>query len=160
MHNIPDDCASNPLAPWNEKRVHPGQVFELAAEDNFDALDHIADHAKLWLGDEVVARCFYEAFASLNPSALGLRFAESFDSMYEDCNGIIGVTLVCSDSWLAQVARQAIGESIKENWSGRELASLLVACAQAGKGKLSPEFPRDEFDKWQDDCQESWERDQ
>lgn len=153
MHNIPDDCINNPLAPWNEKRQHPGDVFELAAKDNFDALDHIADHAKLWLGDEVVAMCFREAVAG---KIMCDDIGDEIDRFAIDC-APIGVLWIGADSWIAKVAREAIGESIKENCSGSDLAALIVACAQVGKGKLSPEFPRDDFDNWQDMCQKDWE---
>ena len=48
MHNIPDDCFNNPLARWNEKRAHPGQVFELAEKGDLDALDHIGEHGVMY----------------------------------------------------------------------------------------------------------------
>lgn len=156
MHNIPDDCANNPLAPWNEKRQHPGDVFALAEKDDLDALGHIGEHANVWLSGEIVAMCLRElAINNVTCAAL----VEELDRMLVDCHPV-GIFWIGGDSWLCQVAREAIGESLYDNLSDRDIARLLVACAQAGKGKLSPEFPREGFDNWQDDCQDSWERDQ
>lgn len=156
MHNIPDDCANNPLAPWNEKRVHPGDVFELAAKGNFDALDHIGGHAKMWLGVDVVAMAVRElAMGSVECAEI----ADELDRLLRDCQPV-GIHWIGGDSWLTRLARDAIGESLHDNLSDRDIARLLVACAQAGKGGLSPEFPREDFDNWQDMCQQDWEEDQ
>ena len=84
------------------------------------------------------------------------RMAHEIDRMLRDCQPV-GIQWIGGESWLCQVAREAIGESLIDNASGRDIARLLVACARAGKGKLSPEFPRDDFDGWQDMCQQDWE---
>jgi hypothetical protein len=153
MHNIPDDCAGNPLAPWNEKKQHPGQVFELAAKGNLDALGHIGEHAKTWLIVHTVALAMRElAIGNVECPAI----AEELDRLLLDCSPV-GIHWIGGDSWLCDVAREQIGESITDDMSDRDLARLLTACAQAGKGKLSPEFPRDDFDAWQDMCQADWE---
>lgn len=153
MHNIPDDCAGNPLAPWNEKRVHPGQVFEMAEKGDLDALDHIGEHAVMWLGVHSVAMAMRElAIGNIECQAV----AEELDRLLVDCQPV-GIHWIGGDTWLCEVAREQIGESLVENMSERDLARLLVACAQAGKGRLSPEFPRDDFDSWQDMCQQDWE---
>ena len=153
MYNIPDDCAANPMAPWNEKRQHPGQVFELAAKNNLDALDHIGEHASTWLNVNVVAMAMRElAIGNIECPAV----AEELDRLLVDCHPV-GIFWIAGDSWLCEVAREAIGESLSDNMSERDLARLLVACAQAGNGKLSPEFPRGGFDAWQDMCQIDFE---
>ena len=153
MHNIPDDCANNPLAPWNEKRQHPGDVFELAAKGDLDALDHIGGNAKMWLGPDVVAMAVRELAVS---NVECPEIVDEVDRLLRDCQPV-GIQWIGGASWLTRMVRDAIGESLYDNLSDREVARLLVACAQAGKGKLSPEFPRDDFDGWQDMCQMDFE---
>ena len=153
MHNIPDDCINNPLAPWNEKPQHPGQVFELAEKGDLDALDHIGECAQLWFDADSIALAMRElAIGNIECSAV----AEELDRLLRDCQPV-GIHWIAGESWLCEVAREQIGESLADNMSGRDLARLLVACAQAGNGKLSPEFPRESFDDWQDMCQQDWE---
>ena len=148
--NVPDGYR-DPV--WNEKRQHPGDVFELAAKGDLDALDHVGGHAKMWLGVDVVAMAVRElAVGNIECAAM----TEELDRLLVDCHPV-GIFWIGGDSWLCQVAREAIGESLSDNASERDLARLLVACAQAGKGKLSPEFPRDDFDNWQDMCQQDFE---
>lgn len=153
MHNIPDDCINNPLAPWNDKRQHPGDVFAMAEKGDLDALDHIGEHAVLWLNVNVVALAMRELGAG---SVECEDVADDLDRLIRDCHPV-GIQWIAGDSWLCEVAREQIGESLYDNMSGRDIARLLVACAQAGKGKLSPEFPRESFDDWQDMCQQDWE---
>ena len=153
VYNIPDDCANNPLAPWNEKPVHPGDVFELAEKCDTDALDYIGDHGGTWLSIEVLAMCIREIAIGCITCA---DLAEDVDRLLVDCHPV-GLFWIGGDSWLAQVAREAIGESVVDNMSDRDLGRLVAACAQAGAGVLSPEFPRAEFDSWQDMCQRDWE---
>lgn len=153
MHNIPDDCASNPLAPWNEKHKHPGQVFELAEKGDLDALYHVGGHAKMWLGVDVVAMAMRElAIGNVECPAV----AEELDRLLRDCQPV-GIRWIGGDTWLTRMVRDEIGEYLYDNLSCREIARLLVACAQAGKGKLSTVFPRDDFDGWQDMCQMDYE---
>ena len=148
--NVPDGYR-DPV--WNEKRQHPGQVFDLAAKGDLAALDHIGEHAKTWINVNLVAMAMRELLAA------NIKCCEAHDEairLVRDCSPV-GVFWIGENSWLCQVAREAIGESLIDNASGRDIARLLVACAQAGKGKLSPEFPRDDFDAWQDMCQADWE---
>lgn len=148
--NVPDGYRD---PAWNEKRQHPGQVFELAAKGDLDALDHIGEHAVMWLSVHAVALAMREmAIGNVECQAV----AEELDRLLRDCQPV-GIHWIAGDSWLCEVAREAIGESLAENMSDRDLARLLTACAQAGAGKLSPEFPRDDFDSWQDSCQMDWE---
>ena len=150
--NVPDGYRD---PAWNEKRQHPGQVFELAAKGDLDALDHIGEHAVTWLSVHSVAMAMRElAVGNVECPAI----AEELDRLLRDCLPV-GIQWIAGDSWLAEVAREQIGESLYDNLGGREIARLLVACAQAGNGKLSPEFPRDAFDAWQDMCQADWEAD-
>ena len=148
--NVPDGYRD---PAWNEKKQHPGQVFELAAKDNLDALDHIGDHAVTWLNLGAVALAMRE-LATGNVECPDV--AEELDRLLIDCQPV-GIHWIAGDSWLCEVAREQIGESLLDNVTERELGRLLTACAQAGKGKLSPEFPRDDFDSWQDMCQRDWE---
>lgn len=148
--NVPDGYRD---PAWNEKRQHPGQVFELAAKGGVDALDHIGEHAKVWLNVNVVAVAMREMAAGYIDCP---AVEEELDRLLLDCQPV-GINWIGDDSWLAEVAREAIGESIIDDMSDRALARLLTACAQAGKGKLSPEFQRGDFDGWQDMCQADWE---
>jgi hypothetical protein len=147
--NVPDGYR-DPV--WNEKPQHPGDVFELAEKGDLDALGHIGEHAVVWLNSEIVAMCLRElAIKNVKCAAM----VEELDRLLIDCIPV-GIRWIGGDSWLCEVAREAIGESLFGNASGRDIARLLTACAQAGKGKLSPEFPRDDFDYWQDMCQQDW----
>ena len=148
--NVPDGYRD---PAWNEKKQHPGQVFELAAKGDLDALDHIGGNAKMWLCPDVVAMAVRElAVGNVECPAI----AEELDRLLRDCQPV-GIHWIGGDTWLTRMVRYEIGDSLYDNLSGREIARLLVACAQAGKGKLSPQFPRDDFDGWQDMCQMDWE---
>ena len=148
--NVPDGYRD---PAWNEKRQHPGQVFELAEKGDLDALDHIGKHAKMWLGPDGVAMAVRELVVG-NVECPAI--AEELDRLLRDCQPV-GIHWIGGETWLTRMVRDEIGESLYDNLSGREIARLLVACAQAGKGKLSPEFPRDDFDAWQDMCQMDYE---
>ena len=155
MHNIPDDCAANPLAPWNEKRQHPGDVFAMAKRGDSDARNFIYDHWRTWGSDELLAMCARElqiVYGSENcKKVIGYDWEILTDQMSDNWPSL----LVNSGDWFSELLRSAVGDSIRDNWPSRSIADLLVAVMYSGK--RSPEFPGANFDFWADQCQRDWE---
>ena len=74
MHNIPDDCANHPGAPWNEPAAaeleSPFWLLENSPSEytREEAAQHIFDHAMTWLDVETVTDLL--AWAVANQAAL------------------------------------------------------------------------------------------